>query len=68
VSTATPAGGPFPKGTDGNLAKVLWTNIAELRLAETRRRVRRKTLVRILSISAVVVGAVVLAWLFLHFR
>ena len=67
VSTAKP-GGPHQKGTDGALAKVLWTNIAELRLADSRDRERRKTLLRILSISAVLAGAVALAWLFFHFR
>jgi DNA-binding winged helix-turn-helix (wHTH) protein len=45
-----------PKGTDLNLHKALWLNIAELRLAEQRRRERRRTLV-----FAAIAGAVLLA-------
>jgi DNA-binding winged helix-turn-helix (wHTH) protein len=35
---------PTPRGTDLNLHKALWLNIAELRLAEVRRRKRRQRL------------------------
>lgn len=35
---------PPPRGTDLNLHKALWLNIAELRLAEVRRRTRRRRL------------------------
>jgi DNA-binding winged helix-turn-helix (wHTH) protein len=47
----------YPPGTDLNLQKVLWTNIADLRLAEARRVQRRqvvKKAVAVLGIVAVV--------------
>ena len=43
-----------PRGTDLNLHKALWLNIAELRIAEVRRRKRR----RHLYIAAVVAGVI----------
>ena len=46
---------PFvPPGTDLNLQKVLWTNIADLRLAEERRARRRRMLVGLGTIGGVV--------------
>jgi hypothetical protein len=40
---------PFvPPGTDLNLQKVLWTNIADLKLAEEQRTKRRNVLTKIL--------------------
>jgi DNA-binding winged helix-turn-helix (wHTH) protein len=57
---------PFvPPGTDLNLQKVLWTNIADLRLAEERRTHRRRLLTRAGVVSAVVV-AILLAWYLLR--
>ena len=53
---------PFvPPGTDLNLQKVLWTNIADLRLAEERRVRRRLLLIRVGGVTGVVM-AMLLAW------
>jgi DNA-binding winged helix-turn-helix (wHTH) protein len=41
---APPPAPVYPRGTDLNLHKALWLNIAELRLAEVRRKKRRKQL------------------------
>lgn len=54
-----------PKGTDLNLHKALWLNIAELRLAEQRRRERRRTLVFAAIAGAVLVAGIVV-FLFLR--
>jgi DNA-binding winged helix-turn-helix (wHTH) protein len=43
-----------PRGTDLNLHKALWLNIAELRLAEVRRRMRRRRL----YLAAIVAGVI----------
>ena len=40
----------MPPGTDLSLQKVLWTNIADLRLAEERRKHRRSLLIRVGSV------------------
>ena len=52
----------FP-GTDLSLQKVLWTNIAELRLAEAERHARRRTLVKVATIVAAVVAMLILVYL-----
>jgi DNA-binding winged helix-turn-helix (wHTH) protein len=57
--------GALPPGTDLNLQKVLWTNIADLRLAEERRVRRRRLLIRIGSAVAAVAAAL-LAWYLLR--
>jgi len=49
----------YPPGTDLNLQKVLWTNIADLRLAEARRVQRRvivKKVAAVLGIVAILAG------------
>ena len=54
---------PVPRGTDLNLHKALWLNIAELRLAEVRRRKRRQRLwvtLMALGALALVVSVVLL--------
>jgi DNA-binding winged helix-turn-helix (wHTH) protein len=54
---------PPPRGTELNLHKALWLNIAELRMAEVRRRKRRRQIYIGLSALAgagVIVAAVVL--------
>ena len=57
---------PFvPPGTDLNLQKVLWTNIADLRLAEERRVQRRRLMIRIGGVTGAVV-AMLLAWYLLR--
>jgi DNA-binding winged helix-turn-helix (wHTH) protein len=42
-----------PQGTDGTMAKLLWTNVAELRIQEEQRKARR----RIIMIASAVVAA-----------
>jgi DNA-binding winged helix-turn-helix (wHTH) protein len=54
-----------PPGTDLNLQKVLWTNIADLRLAEERRKQRRSLLIRVGSVTGVA-AATLLAWYLLR--
>jgi DNA-binding winged helix-turn-helix (wHTH) protein len=44
----------YPRGTDLNLHKALWLNIAELRLAEVRRRKRRQRL----YVAGIVAGVI----------
>jgi len=58
---AQPGQAPPQARTDGALHKLLWTHIAELRLAEERRRKRRRALLIGLSaaIALAVVGALV---------
>ena len=51
ASASTPA---YPRGTDLNLHKALWLNIAELRLAEVKRRKRRRRL----YVAAIVAGVI----------
>jgi DNA-binding winged helix-turn-helix (wHTH) protein len=52
----------FP-GTDLSLQKVLWTNIAELRLAEAERHARRRALVKAAAIVAAVVAMLIVVYL-----
>ncbi len=54
-----PVGGTplFPPRTDLNLHKALWLNIAELRLAEERRRARRRKM----KVAGITGGIVLLA-------
>lgn len=44
--------------TDATLYKALWTNIAELKLAENRRQIRRKTLLKVAAIAAIALAVV----------
>jgi DNA-binding winged helix-turn-helix (wHTH) protein len=53
-----PKGTP-PRATDLNLQKALWLNVAELRLAEQRRRDRRQRILLIGLVGVVVLAAVV---------
>jgi DNA-binding winged helix-turn-helix (wHTH) protein len=46
----------YPRGTDLNLHKALWLNIAELRLAEVRRKKRRRQL----YVGGVVAGVILI--------
>jgi len=66
---ASPDDDSPPPGTDLNLHKALWTNIADLKLAEERREARHRTtmkaLIAVLSL-AVAIAAVYLLRLFLH--
>jgi DNA-binding winged helix-turn-helix (wHTH) protein len=48
----------YPRGTDLNLHKALWLNIAELRLAEVRRRQRRQRLYLAALVGGVILVAV----------
>jgi DNA-binding winged helix-turn-helix (wHTH) protein len=52
----------FP-GTDLSLQKVLWTNIAELRIAEAERDARRQLVIRVAAISGAIVVALALIWI-----
>lgn len=57
VDSGAPARAPAPtttRGTDLNLHKALWLNIAELRLAEIKRRKRRRRLYVGAIIAAVI--------------
>ena len=60
--TPPPVAHPPPRGTELNLHKALWLNIAELRMAEVRRRKRRRQIaVALIALTAVaVVAAIVL--------
>jgi DNA-binding winged helix-turn-helix (wHTH) protein len=58
VVGAPPAQAPPQVRTDGTLAKLLWTNIAELRIAEDVRKKRRRVL--LIGASAAI-GVVVIA-------
>ena len=57
--TPPPSGGKR-SGMDSRLQRALWTNIAELRLAETRRR-RRRTIVLVAAIILVVAAGILFA-------
>jgi len=61
VDAAKPAAAP-PRGTDLNLQKVLWTNIAELRLAEAKRQARRRLLLRVALVAAALILVFSLLW------
>lgn len=50
-----------PQGTDGTMTKLLWTNVAELRLLEERRKSRKRTgIIAAVVTAAVLVIAVVI--------
>jgi DNA-binding winged helix-turn-helix (wHTH) protein len=51
-------GRPYRPTTDGSLNKLLWTNIAELRLAEIDRRQQHRRRMRLLAIAIGVTAAV----------
>lgn len=51
-----------PPGTDLNLQKVLWTNIADLRMAEEARAKRRQLMIKI-GVAAGAVAVALVAWL-----
>jgi DNA-binding winged helix-turn-helix (wHTH) protein len=51
-----------PPATDGSLNKLLWTHIAELKVAESRRQKRRKVMMKLSAIAAVVVLALIAAF------
>jgi DNA-binding winged helix-turn-helix (wHTH) protein len=60
IERPAPTPPPLPSGRagmDSKLQRALWANIAELRLAETRRR-RRRTIALIAGISLVVVALI----------
>ena len=61
VDAAKPAAAP-PRGTDLNLQKVLWTNIAELRLADAQRHARRRLLLRVALVAAALILVFSLLW------
>ena len=65
---APPATPAYPRGTDLNLHKALWLNIAELRLAEVRRRKRRKRLYAAASVTGVIVVTVTAILLVMKMR
>ena len=53
-----------PQGTDGTMAKLLWTNVAELRLLEERRKARKRTSIIAAALTAaVLVIAAVIFWI-----
>jgi DNA-binding winged helix-turn-helix (wHTH) protein len=52
-----------PPGTDLNLHKALWTNIADLKLAEERREARRQQTLKIVIAAFSVAGALVAIYL-----
>jgi DNA-binding winged helix-turn-helix (wHTH) protein len=56
-----PVAHPPPRGTELNLHKALWLNIAELRMAEARRRKRRRQIyIGLMALAGVgVIAAVV---------
>jgi DNA-binding winged helix-turn-helix (wHTH) protein len=60
----TPGEEPPPPGTDLNLHKALWTNIADLKLAEERREARRqqtmKMVIGVLSVAGALVAIYIL--------
>jgi DNA-binding winged helix-turn-helix (wHTH) protein len=61
VGGGTPARiGP---GTDLNLLKVLWTNIAELRIAEAERHARQQAMIKILVVGAAVIAVFIAGWM-----
>lgn len=53
-STSAAAGAPAPQGTTVRLQKALWANIAELRLAEARRR--RYTVIAVVVVLSLFAG------------
>ena len=61
METVRPSPAAPPPGATGDLRKVLWANIVELRLAEESRRKRRNLVAIVLSILGLAVAALVLA-------
>lgn len=51
-----------PGVTDLNLQKVLWTNIAELRIAEAKRKAQMRVLITIAAVTLGVVVVVAIVW------
>jgi DNA-binding winged helix-turn-helix (wHTH) protein len=49
--------------TDSNLQKVLWTNIAELRLAEAERHARQQAVLKVAIIVAAMAALAAVLWL-----
>ena len=58
----------YPRGTDLNLHKALWLNIAELRLAEVRRRKRRGRLYVVAIVAGVILVTLAAAFLIMKMR
>ena len=56
---------PPPRGTDLNLQKALWLNIAELKMSEERRKERRARLRRLGLVAAAVSVALAVVLVFL---
>jgi DNA-binding winged helix-turn-helix (wHTH) protein len=71
VDAGGPARAPAPttvRGTDLNLHKALWLNIAELRLAEVKRRKRRRRLYVAAIVAGVILVTAVAAFLVMKMR
>jgi DNA-binding winged helix-turn-helix (wHTH) protein len=62
VVGAQPSPGQAPVRTDLALHKLLWTHIAELRLAEDRRRKRRQALLIALSVALALAAVVAMVF------
>jgi DNA-binding winged helix-turn-helix (wHTH) protein len=56
---------PPPRGTDLNLQKALWLNIAELKMSEERRKARREQIRRVAVVAAAVSAALAVMLVFL---
>lgn len=61
----TPSRLPPPRGTDLNLQKALWLNIAELKMSEERRKARAEHLRRLALVAAAVSAALAVVLVFL---
>ncbi len=66
ASIEIPKQQPSLRSTDLNLQKALWLNIAELKLAEERRRARRERVIRLGVLGTVVLGLVVGVLVFVY--
>lgn len=66
VVGAQPGQAPPQARTDGALHKLLWTNIAELRIAEDRRKKRRRVL--LIGLSATIAVAAIAMFVFFVMR
>jgi DNA-binding winged helix-turn-helix (wHTH) protein len=55
---ATAAEPAYRPATDGSLNKLLWTHIAELKLTESRRQKRRKIVIAVSAVTAVVLALI----------
>jgi DNA-binding winged helix-turn-helix (wHTH) protein len=63
VDDGKPAAIHAQGGTDGTMAKLLWTNVAELRMQEQQRKARQRTVAIAAGITAaLVVAAAVIFW------